>query len=212
MSADFHIVDMENNPRKEHFKHFMSMPYPYTGVTVEVDITEWQSKMKENGYPFFLSFLYAAGRAANNVPEFRMRIRDGQVIEYDVCCSSYTIALDNGTYCYCVADTSLPFQQYLEVTRKAQQEAIENPGIDDGDDELSLFFISSLPWISFTSVTHPVPAVPDSNPRITWGKYHRSESRLMIPVNVQCNHALADGLHLAEFYEQLNRELKKMTE
>ena len=45
-------LDMEKYPRKEHFRYFMKMAYPYVGITVNVDITSWIKKRKEAGIHF----------------------------------------------------------------------------------------------------------------------------------------------------------------
>ena len=54
-----------------------------------------------------VSFLYAAVRAANDVPELRRRLRDGEVIEYDRCQPSYTAMRPNGVYVYCLVDRAV---------------------------------------------------------------------------------------------------------
>ena len=68
-------------------------------------------------------------------------------------------------------------------------------------------FISSLPWVSYTTLVQPVPQPADSHPRISWGKYFLQEGRTLLPVSILCHHALVDGLHLAAFYQALDREL-----
>ena len=35
----FRYLDMEHYDRIEHFRYFLSMPYPYVGVTVNTDVT-----------------------------------------------------------------------------------------------------------------------------------------------------------------------------
>ena len=95
------IVEMSQDPRKEQFAYFRSLANPYVGVTVELDVTELAAWSGQTGTSFFLAVLYAAVRAANSVPELRRRIRGEQVVEYDCCPSSHTVALPDGTYCYC---------------------------------------------------------------------------------------------------------------
>ena len=38
---NYRYIDMEAYKRKEHFEYFKSLAYPYVGVTVNVDITEF---------------------------------------------------------------------------------------------------------------------------------------------------------------------------
>ena len=80
----FRYLDMEHYERIEHFRYFLSMPYPYVGVTVDTDVTGIVSFCKANGYSFYLTFLHAAAKAADRVPELRRRIHNGVIIEYDI--------------------------------------------------------------------------------------------------------------------------------
>jgi len=99
---------MTDDPRREHFAYFSAMADPYVGVTVEVDITRFLASCREKGRPFFLSFLYCAGRAANAVPQLRRRILEGQVVEFDHCDTSHTVLREDGTYSYCRLDCTAP--------------------------------------------------------------------------------------------------------
>ena len=72
-----------------------------------------------------------------------------------------------------------------------------------------MYFISSLPWLHYTSLIQPVAGGEESNPRITWGKYERNvEGKYMMPVSILVHHALVDGVHIAAFYDSLNKLLK----
>lgn len=51
-----------------------------------------------------------------------------------------------------------------------------------------------------------------SNPRISWGKYVTRDGRTTPPVTLTVHHALADGLHISRFYENLGLELAALAE
>lgn len=210
---NYKTIDMNQYNRKDHFEYFSQMAYPYVGITVNVDITDWLALVKEKELPFFHSFLYAITRAANSIKEFRQRITaEGQIIEFEKCFSSYTIALPDETYCYCQVDAHKPYREFLSHAKAEQKKAMEEENLDDGDEVLQLFFISSLPWISYTSLVQPVPAPADSNPRITWGRYFTQNDRVWIPVSLLCHHALVDGIHLARFFEKLENLLAEFVD
>ena len=59
---------------------------------------------------------------------------------------------------------------------------MENPSIEDGDAADSLLFVSSLPWLRYSSLIQPTPEPADSNPRITFGRYGEQEGRTLMPV------------------------------
>ncbi len=73
-----------------------------------------------------------------------------------------------------------------------------------------MFFISTVPWVSYTSLIQPVPMPADSNPRITWGKYFFMDNKTLLPVTVLCHHALVDGIHIAGFYQSLEGQILEM--
>lgn len=108
---------------------------------------------RERGTSFFLAMLYAAVRAANGVPELRQRIRGDQVVEYDRCPSSHTVALPDGTYCYCSLEVDRPFREFLPYAAAEQERVKAAPTLEDGEDGESLFFVSCVPWLSYTALT-----------------------------------------------------------
>lgn len=208
---EYRYLDMETYHRKSHFAYFNGLAYPYVGITVNVDITRLFENMKAGRVPFFLTFCYLAGKAANEVVEFRQRIEGGRIIEFDHCRTSHTVALEDGTYCYCTLDGNMPFAEYLPYALKEQEEAKRQKSIDEEkEDARDLFFISTVPWVSYTALVQPVPMPADSNPRITWGKYFTMDNKTLLPVSVLCHHGLVDGRHIAEFYGYLDEEILEM--
>ena len=151
--------------------------------------------------------LHCAINAANAVPELRQRIRGEGIVEYDRCLSSHTVALPDGTYCYCTLDCAQPLGAFLPAAQAEVARVKAAPSLDDGADPDELFFVSSLPWLTFSAISLPTPTPADSNPRITWGRWHRQEGRTLLPMTLLANHALVDGIHIARFYENLDREL-----
>lgn len=127
------------------------------------------------------------------MPEFRQRIIDDGIIEYDNCKTSHTVALNDGTYCYCTLDCNMPFAKYLPDAIRLQEAAKEENITQDKSDINELIFVSTLPWIAFTSFIQPTPIPADSNPKITWGAFFAQDCDTFIPVSVLCNHALVDG-------------------
>lgn len=203
----YHKIDMSRYERKAHFEYFKSMLNPYVGVTANVDITSFYQRVKNGARPFFLSFLYEAVWAANSVRQFRQRIVNDAVVEFDFCGSSHTVLRDNGAYAYCALNLNMTLDAFLPYALKMQDITREHGGIEEGGESVGRFFISSLPWLSYTSITQPVPA--DSNPRITWGKYFEQGGKLVMPVTALVNHALADGMHISQFFEALNHRLAR---
>ena len=69
---------------------------------------------------------------------------------------------------------------------------------------LPYFYVSTVPWVHYTSVTQPTPIPADSNPRLVWGKYAAEGERITMPVTVLCHHGLVDGRQIGDFYRELD--------
>ena len=217
-------IDFASYPRKDHFEHFMAMENPFANVTVRVDITDWIHWLKEKEYPFFLTFQYAVSHAVNRIPEMRQRIYEGSILEYDFTDPSWTVPAPDGTYRYCSVNADQPLEAYLEEGKRKQAEAALSEGLTEEGDVLGLLFTTCLPWIDFSSVVMPYHDRTFSNTSVAWGKYTREtypaledgklaeKEKVTIPVQIMVNHALVDGRHIAAFFENLDKELKRMTE
>lgn len=206
----YKIIDMADDPRCGQFAYFRGMTFPFAGLTVEMDITDMMAA--RGGRPFFLSMLYAVVRAANDVPQLRRRILpDGRVAEYDWCAPSYTAMKPDGVYVYCNVEGDLPYDDFVAQGQRRQREVLERGTLTEDGDVRSFFFVSSVPWVHYSQLQHPAESPDDSNPRISWGKYVTVNGRTTLPVSLFVNHALADGLHIARFFLNLEKELADMT-
>ena len=209
MSSQF--IDMDQYARRSHFDYFRSLPYPYVGVTVNVDVGALLTFCREHGFSFYLMFLHASALAADGVQELRQRIRDGGIIEYSECPTSHTELLENGTYCYCTLHHHMPLRDYLQLAEAARQACRAKGNIEEDADVESMVFISSLPWLHYSALMQPVAGGDESNPRITWGKYEEDSSgKVLLPVTLLAHHALVDGIHLAQFYKNLEQTIQEL--
>lgn len=207
---EYKVIDMAGYPRLKQFDYFRSLAYPYIGFTVNMDVTDFVHNTKKEGLPFFLSLCYCVAQAANGVPEFRQRIKDGGIIQYDWCQTSHTEALSDGSYCYCTLESNMSFREYLPKALEAQKQARTQRSLEDGEDGDSLLFVSSITFMSYSSLIQPVPCPADSNPRISWGRYFHQNGRLLLPITVLCHHALVDAIHISRFYATLDMALTSL--
>ncbi len=206
----FQKIDMENFPRRKHFEYFCSLQYPYVGVTNHVDVTELVQFCKKQQYSFYLVFLHLAALAADSVREFRQRVHNKEIIEYSECPTSHIELLDNGTYCYCTLHHHMPLEDYIVCAEKARKLCREKGNIEEDEDVESMYFVSTLPWLHYTSLIQPVAGGEESNPRITWGKFQKDHNgREQLPVTVLAHHGLVDGIHIAQFYQNLEKQIRE---
>lgn len=201
-------IDMTTWSRREQFMYFKAMDCPYFGLTTELDVTDVRRYMKNNGISSYVGMIYLLSRALNGVEEMRLRIAGEGVVLYDVVHPSFTVLTRSGRLNFCRgryvhdAGVFIARTQKLMDAAKAEQDLELDPPGDD------LIYISCLPWLHFTAISHPVHYSPaDSFPRLTWGRFEERGDRLVMALNVQVHHGLADGLHVWHFIEAAQASL-----
>jgi len=197
-------IDLETWPRREHFMLFNAFDYPHAGLCANVDLTAFYPVVKRRGISFTVATVYVLARAANEIPEFRYRIRGREVVEHEIVHPSTTILTDEDLFSFCTIDYTEDF--FLFAARATEQIAYVkgHRTLEDGPGRDDLLFMTAIPWVSFTSVMHPMHLHPaDSVPRIAWGKFFEDGEFLKMPLGVQAHHALVDGVHMGMFYARV---------
>lgn len=201
-------INMDEWKRKDHYEYFKDFINPHFSLTINVDITKLYQLAKNNQYSFFSVMLFYCMKAANSVDEFKQRIRNNEVVTHEIVHPSFTYLGDNELFLfvYTVYDERLDI--FVKNVEQSIKNALENQQLEDDLSRDDFIYISSLPWLFFTSLTHPYDAShQDSFPRITWGKYIKKDGQVLIPVNVSIHHGLADGIHVSKFFAELERNM-----
>ena len=200
-----HRLDLDAWPRREHFDLFSAFDYPYFSLCADVDVTAFRDHVERDRLSFNLAVVYAIARAANAVPEFRYRIRDGDVVEHDVVHPSTTIMGADEVFGFCTLVYDEDFPEFARAAAEKIAQMQARPRVTEaGEGRDDLLFMTAIPWVSFTSFMHPLRlSPPDSIPRFAWGRYADSGGHVTLPLSVQGHHAVMDGLHAAKFYAQV---------
>ena len=198
----YQIIDLNNWKGKKHYDWFIQYATPYYGVTSKIDITKFFKYLKQYDYPFFPSFMFLITKVLNTIDEFRLRIIDDRkLVLFETIHPAFTVMTVDEVYDNCDVELS-DFKTYLKNI-KAKMETVKMGVREDisynDQSRYDQYYISCLPWIDFTAVSHPMTDNRyDSVPRIVWGKYYYHEECLYLSVQIQVNHALIDGYPLSK--------------
>ncbi|NTV89668.1 MAG: chloramphenicol acetyltransferase [Clostridiales bacterium] len=197
-------IDIEHWERKDHFNYFRTYDSPHFSISGNVDATAFLAYIKEHRLPFFISMLYAASKVANEIREFRFRIQEDKLAEYDAVHPSCTVMTASGAFSYCTLEYTEAYAGFRSESAVRIEHAKHEADIDVDYGRDDLLYITSIPWVSFTGITHAMKTHPaDSIPRIAWGKYFENGEKTMLPLSVSANHALVDGLHVGRYFNML---------
>lgn len=198
-------INMEKWDRKEHFEFFYRMDYPHYNICANIDITKFLAYVKKKQLLFYYAMIYSSTFVANQIINFRYRIRKGRVILHDIVHPSFTDIKDQKKL-FKLVNVKME-NDIFDFTKKAADQARKQKeyfALNDHVRRDDLIYITCLPWISFTHISHTISLnKDDSIPRISWGKYFTENNKVLLPFSVQVNHALVDGLHVGQYFSKL---------
>lgn len=208
MMPDSSKIDLTRYSRIGLFNAFKDRQMPCFGVTCNVDITRFRQFIKSRGYRFYISMSYVIARAVNHVPELRHRLINGELHEFERVDPGHTILLPDNTFSFCDSVYFEEFGKYHDDLARRIEAIRISPDHGTGEKH-HMFFITNVPWFSFTSISHPYDEKYSSIPIIAMGRYFEQGSRLLMPLAIQAHHGLVDGFHLGLYFEHINRVLSE---
>jgi chloramphenicol O-acetyltransferase type A len=202
-------LDIENWKRKKHFEFFKKFEYPHFNICTNIDITNTFRYSQKNKISLFRTVLYGVMKCCNEMEEFRYRIKGDKIVIHDVVHPGVASIAEEDVYTNFIIPYKPLLKDFLAEYENAAEQAKGEIVVGEkqaGKDDL--IFISSLPWVSFTSVTNPMRSgYEDSTPRIIYGKQFKQGGKIMMPFSVQVNHCLMDGIHVSKYFYKLTEVL-----
>ena len=209
---NYKVIDRESYYRKDVFRHFSQDCKCSVSMTARVDVTELAAWSRKTGTKFSLNFLYLLSRVLNSREDYRMGYlwQTDELICYDVihptqyvfhedtetCTPVYTEYRENYDAFYAGALRDL---EQAKQTREYGLDAAGHP---------NWFDASCIPWLSYDALHLELPdGYLYFAPIVNWGRYREEGGRLMMPVSVRLNHAVADGYLVAKVFLLLQQEI-----
>lgn len=202
MSNYFKVIDEKTWDRAMHCMVFRNSIEPAFCVTFEADITNFKSKIKEQGLSFTMAMVFAVCKCANEIEAFRYRFLDGQIVLFDKVDTAFTY-LNKETELFKVVN--VPFVDTInEYCKTALQTAQDQKEYFTGPLGNDVFQCSPMPWVTYTHISHTNSGKKDNaTPLFDWGKYYEKNGKIILPISVQVHHSFVDGLHIGQFVDKL---------
>ena len=207
-------IDMDSYYRRGVFRHFSEDCKCSTSMTARVDVTALARASRDTGTRFYINFLYILAKTLNSRDDYRMGYlwQTGELICYDrIHPTQYVFHEDTETctpvYTTYSEDYALFYRNALADIARARE--TREYALDTANHP-NWFDASYIPWLSYDSLN---VELPDGHlffaPIMNWGKYRPEGGRLMMPVSVRLNHAIADGYLVARVFRLLEEECQR---
>ena len=209
---NYKVIDKESYYRRGVFRHFTEDCRCSTSMTARIDVTALAEYSQKTNTKFYLNFLYLLSKVLNSREDYRMGWlwQTEELICYDVIHPTQYVFHEDTETCtpvyteYC-EDYERFYAEALRDLERAKQ--TRDYGLDAARHP-NWFDASYLPWISYDSLH---VELPDGYlyflPIVNWGAYREENGRLLMPVSVRLNHAVADGYLVALVFRLLQEEI-----
>ena len=204
--SKYEKVNLEEWNRSDAYLFYKSYSDPLFNITANVPTTRLYHYCKETKSSFFLNSLFYSLQAANAVPEFRLRLLENDLVVFENICVGSTILRSDNSFCFCYFDYTKDKEVFLKNGEESINLAKNTKNLEPKKGVVDIIFHSVVPWISFTSIKHARnEGKMDSIPKIVFGKYFQQGDEWMLPVSVEANHAMMDGFHVGQYFNNLEK-------
>lgn len=205
---DFHIIDKTTWERAIYFDYYYNQIKCKYNLSANINITNLVRKQKECNLRFFPTMLYAIIKAVNLHKEFRMSFNEnGELGYWDEVVPCYTLFHDeNKTFTDIWSQYNDDFEVFYKTVLKDIKQYGNITGVIKARPNQPKNFcpISCLPWLSFTNFAQDTYTENSFLfPLIKFGKYFENDNRIMLPISVFVNHAVADGYHTCKLINDI---------
>ena len=213
----YKVIDRETYYRKGVFRHFSEDCKCSTSMTARIDVTDLVNYSKEAGTKFYINFLYILSKVLNSREDYKMGYlwQTEELICYDVINpTQYVFHEDTETFTLVYTEYQVDYKAFYENSLQAMEKAknTREYGLDL-ENHPNWFDASCIPWLSYDSLHIELPdGYLFFAPIVNWGQYRKENGRLLMPVTVRLNHAIADGFLVANVFRLLQLEIKSFVQ
>ncbi|HEX6126032.1 MAG TPA: chloramphenicol acetyltransferase [Pyrinomonadaceae bacterium] len=207
----YHLVDIETWERKTTYEFFLDYEDPFFNITANLDVTRLYRYCKDNGLAFSLAALFLSLQTANEIREFRLRMLNGQVVEFDKVEATQTILNNDETFSFCYFELKDDIFEFDRAGKLARDRYKALRTFDVEADRIDLIYYSAIPWVSFTSFKHASRYDNRQTvPRMVFGKMFDDGQVKKMPFSVEVHHALVDGIHVGKFFNLYQEKIDSL--
>ena len=210
---NYRIIDLNTYYRKGVFKHFSEDCKCSLSITSRIEVTELKEYSEKTGTKFYLNFLYLLSKVLNSREDYRMAYlwQEEKLVCYDTINPTQYIFHEDTETCSPIYSTY--YEDYETFYSNALKDVARGKTIReyslDPSNHPNWFDASYISWLSYDSLNIELPdGYLYFQPIINWGKYRLENGKLMMPVTVRMNHAIADGYLVSQVFVLLEKEIK----
>ena len=209
------MKEIEFNLDENPFIDFLSSRY---SMSARVNVEKMWNWCHENDRSFYVMSMGCLLNASNRIPQFKRRIIDGKVYEFDYLEATTPIMDENNSvYKEMRVETPQNFDDihaWHDYVKELSGDILS--GRKEGftldmslRDSENIVNLSCIPWVDFDTLTTAIVESKQIQPLITWGRVNEDYE---MSVSITVSHIFVNGRELGYFYEYVQNEFDNLIE
>lgn len=198
----YEIIDMQTWPRAEVYRLYTEVWSTVTySLTKKLSGAKLVPYLKERGIKFVPAIMWLVCREINAIGNFKMAIKDGKLIQWDVVHPFFPNLNTDGNMTFHGLRFDPDFPTFYRAYLAEQQENASKTCLWANEIPVNNFMVSVLPWLHFDGSSMQIKnAKGYYAPFIAIGKYNEA---MELPIMLMGNHAVSDAWHVSKFFDGL---------
>lgn len=205
MDMNYALIDLNEWNRGNLFRFYINKMRIVMSLTTDIDVTVLKAYTKEHKLDFYPAMVWVVSKVVNSHDEFKYSWdAGGNLIKWDFVSPSYTVFHDDDeNFTKMVTEYADDLFEFCGRVA-ADRERYKNERAVLDNQSPNFFDVSCIPWVRYSHFDlHVFDEGKFLAPVVTWGKYEQTDGKLILPLTMNIHHAVADGFHLARFFNEV---------
>lgn len=204
-------IDPSSTKRATAFRLWMDAPNPMVTFMKSLDVTNLVRVSRRRGLKFNMLLDWCIGKAAAGIAEFYLLPVGRKLLRYDALAVNTIVKNRAGGVSSCDIrfSTDLDYfnREYLVCTAQAAETCEDR----DLSPECMVIGTSAIVDAELDGAVGMNSGI-FNNPFLIWGRYRKKFFKYVLPLSFQFHHTQMDGAQAGRFLEELQNEIRQLTQ
>ena len=204
-------INPNNPPRAAAFQLWMDAPNPMVTFMKTLDVTNLVRVSRRRGLKFNMLLDWCIGRAAAGVEEFYTLPVGQKLLQYDALAVNTIVKNRAGDVSSCDIRFSTDLDDFNREYLVCTAQVAETCEDRDLSQECMAIGTSAIVDTELDGAVGMNSGI-FNNPFLIWGRYRKKFFKYVLPLSFQFHHTQMDGAQAGRFLEELQNEIRQLTQ
>ena len=204
-------IDPSSTKRAAAFRLWMDAPNPMVTFMKTLDVSNLVKVSRRRGLKFNMLLDWCVGKAAAGIAEFYLLPVGRKLLRYDALAVNTIVKNRAGGVSSCDIRFSTDLDDFNREYLVCTAQAAETCEDRDLSPECMVIGTSAIVDTELDGAVGMNSGI-FNNPFLIWGRYRKKFFKYVLPLSFQFHHTQMDGAQAGRFLEELQNEIRQLTQ